>query len=107
MTVPDFVTESQQQHPITVLGAGSWGTALAIQLARAAQPTVLWGREEDQPELLAVERCNQRYLPDARHFPMTSRLNRRLRKRFEAQTIFSFVYPVLHSDKYSLKFNPT
>lgn len=58
------MTVSQQQHPITVLGAGSWGTALAIQLARAAQPTVLWGREEDEPELLAVERCNQRYLPD-------------------------------------------
>jgi glycerol-3-phosphate dehydrogenase (NAD(P)+) len=62
------VTETPRQHPITVLGAGSWGTALAIQLARAAQPTVLWGRAEDQPELLAVERCNQRYLPDAR-FP--------------------------------------
>ena len=59
------MTETQQQHPITVLGAGSWGTALAIQLARAAQPTVLWGRAEDQPELLAVERCNRRYLPDA------------------------------------------
>lgn len=62
------MTETPRQHPITVLGAGSWGTALAIQLARAAQPTVLWGRAEDQPELLAVERCNQRYLPDAR-FP--------------------------------------
>jgi len=59
------VTETQQQHPITVLGAGSWGTALAIQLARVARPTVLWGRQEDQPELLAIERCNQRYLPDA------------------------------------------
>ena len=62
------MTETPRQHPITVLGAGSWGTALAIQLARAAQPTVLWGRAEDQPELLAVERCNQRYLLDAR-FP--------------------------------------
>ena len=59
------MTETQRQHPITVLGAGSWGTALAIQLARAAQPTVLWGRAEDQPELLAIERCNRRYLPDA------------------------------------------
>jgi len=62
------VTETKQQATITVLGAGSWGTALAIQLARDARPTVLWGRAEDQPELLAAERCNQRYLPDAR-FP--------------------------------------
>ena len=59
------MTESRPQHPITVLGAGSWGTALAIQLARSARPTVLWGRAEDQPELLEAERCNQRYLPDA------------------------------------------
>ena len=58
------MTEIQKQHPITVLGAGSWGTALAIQLARGGRPTVLWGREEDQPELLAAQRCNQRYLPD-------------------------------------------
>lgn len=59
------MTEIPKQHPITVLGAGSWGTALAIQLARGGRPTVLWGREEDQPELLAARRCNQRYLPDA------------------------------------------
>lgn len=54
--------------PIAVLGAGSWGTALAIQFARAGRPTILWGRAEDQPELIARERCNRRYLPDA-EFP--------------------------------------
>lgn len=51
--------------PITVIGAGSWGTALAIQFARAGRPTVLWGRAEDEPERLARERCNVRYLPGA------------------------------------------
>ena len=55
-------------QPITILGAGSWGTALAIQFARAGRPTVLWGRAEDEPEKLAHERRNQRYLPDA-EFP--------------------------------------
>jgi glycerol-3-phosphate dehydrogenase (NAD(P)+) len=50
---------------ITVLGAGSWGTALAIQLARGDRPTCLWGRAEDEPERLAAERRNARYLPDA------------------------------------------
>ena len=49
---------------IAVLGAGSWGTALAIQLARAGQGPVLWGRAEDEPERLAAERRNQAYLPD-------------------------------------------
>lgn len=50
---------------IAVLGAGSWGTALAIQLARAGSPTALWGRDTTQLDALARDRCNRRYLPDA------------------------------------------
>ncbi len=53
---------------IVVLGAGSWGTALAIQFARSGRPTVLWGREEDDPAELARARRNERYLPGA-EFP--------------------------------------
>jgi len=52
-------------RPIVVLGAGSWGTALAIQFARGGGPTVLWGREEDEPAELARARTNARYLPGA------------------------------------------
>ncbi len=55
-------------RPIVVLGAGSWGTALAIQFARGGEPTVLWGRAEDEPEVLARVRRNERYLPGA-EFP--------------------------------------
>ncbi|MFO1377287.1 MAG: NAD(P)H-dependent glycerol-3-phosphate dehydrogenase [Steroidobacteraceae bacterium] len=54
--------------PMVVIGAGSWGTALAIQFARAGRPTILWGRSEDEPERIARERRNQRYLPGA-EFP--------------------------------------
>ncbi len=57
------MTETPSPHSIAVLGAGSWGTALAVQLARAGQSPVLWGRAEDEPELLAKRRSNQRYLP--------------------------------------------
>jgi len=49
--------------PIVVLGAGSWGTALAIQLCRAGGTVTLWGHE---PELMAdidAACCNERYLP--------------------------------------------
>jgi glycerol-3-phosphate dehydrogenase (NAD(P)+) len=35
---------AQLDAPIVVLGAGSWGTALAIQFARGGRPTRLWGR---------------------------------------------------------------
>jgi glycerol-3-phosphate dehydrogenase (NAD(P)+) len=50
---------------IAVLGAGSWGTALAIQLARAGQSTTLWGRDPEQLRAMDAARCNQRYLPGA------------------------------------------
>ncbi len=52
-------------HPIVVIGAGSWGTALAIHLARAGNHVVLWGNEAEHIQLLAESRCNQQYLPDA------------------------------------------
>ena len=55
---------------MTVVGAGSWGTALAIQLSRAGRTAHLWGR--DAAQLAAIERArrNERYLPDAA-FPAT------------------------------------
>jgi len=53
---------------ITVVGAGSWGTALAIQFARSGHRTVLWGRVEDHLDRLVEDRENQQYLPGAK-FP--------------------------------------
>jgi len=50
---------------IAVVGAGSWGTALAIQFARTGHPTLLWGRAEDDPAGLERARENARYLPGA------------------------------------------
>ena len=50
--------------PIAVLGAGSWGTALAIQLARAGRPVLLWGRGAAQLAACASARRNERYLPE-------------------------------------------
>jgi glycerol-3-phosphate dehydrogenase (NAD(P)+) len=54
--------------PIAVLGSGSWGTALAIQFARAGKPTRLWGRDPAQLKDMRATRRNRRYLPDA-EFP--------------------------------------
>ena len=53
---------------IAVLGAGSWGTALAVQFARAGRPTRLWGRDADAIADMQSRRCNRKYLPEAR-FP--------------------------------------
>jgi len=50
---------------VTVLGAGSYGTALAICLARNNTPTMLWGRDAKQLSVMADSRQNERYLPGA------------------------------------------
>lgn len=46
-----------------VVGAGSWGTALACVLCRNSHRVTLWGRDADQLAHMAKERRNQRYLP--------------------------------------------
>lgn len=46
-----------------VAGAGSWGTALAILLARNDHPVFLWDRSPQRRAVLANERANARYLP--------------------------------------------
>jgi glycerol-3-phosphate dehydrogenase (NAD(P)+) len=53
---------------IAVLGAGSWGTALAVLLARNGFQTLLWGHDAARQARLAHERENARYLPGVR-FP--------------------------------------
>ncbi|HEY6925060.1 MAG TPA: NAD(P)H-dependent glycerol-3-phosphate dehydrogenase, partial [Steroidobacteraceae bacterium] len=53
---------------ITVLGAGSWGTALAIQFARSGKATRLWGRDSAQLLAMAQSRRNARYLSEG-EFP--------------------------------------
>jgi glycerol-3-phosphate dehydrogenase (NAD(P)+) len=48
---------------ITVIGAGAWGTALAISLA-AHHRVTLWARDAGQVAAMRAERSNRRYLPD-------------------------------------------
>jgi glycerol-3-phosphate dehydrogenase (NAD(P)+) len=50
---------------VVVLGAGSWGTALAIHAARRGYPTALWTRTTEHFEAMNKEGCNARYLADA------------------------------------------
>jgi glycerol-3-phosphate dehydrogenase (NAD(P)+) len=48
---------------VAVIGAGSWGTALACALARGGE-TYLWSRDPGQVEAMASTRRNPRYLRD-------------------------------------------
>ncbi len=54
--------------PILVIGAGSWGTALAMVLSQNGERVYLWGRDSSHIAELTAQGCNKRYLPDA-NFP--------------------------------------
>lgn len=47
---------------ISVLGAGAWGTAMAIAFA-AKKPVIMWGRKQSAMEAMQAERRNDEYLP--------------------------------------------
>ncbi len=49
---------------VAVIGAGSWGSALAYLLGQKGIPVWLWGRNPEHIATIVRERCNQRYLPD-------------------------------------------
>jgi len=53
-----------QSNPIAVLGAGSFGTALAVLLAKNGNQTRLWARDSKQIAAMKETGINQRYLPD-------------------------------------------
>jgi glycerol-3-phosphate dehydrogenase (NAD(P)+) len=48
---------------VAVIGAGSWGTTLAIQIARGAGAVRLWGRDASLVSTMQATRENPRYLP--------------------------------------------
>jgi len=50
-------------NKLAVLGAGSWGTALAVHLARKGVQVTLWGHDPDEVDALYRDRENRRYLP--------------------------------------------
>jgi len=51
---------------VGVIGAGSWGTALAIMAARAGHEVVLWSRNNDVVDSINNERVNVAYLSEAK-----------------------------------------
>ncbi|MEH6811718.1 MAG: NAD(P)H-dependent glycerol-3-phosphate dehydrogenase [Motiliproteus sp.] len=59
----------QRKHVITVLGGGSFGTALANIAAENGNKVYQWMRNADQAKEMAAERENKRYLPGCQLHP--------------------------------------
>ncbi|GAA3544431.1 NAD(P)H-dependent glycerol-3-phosphate dehydrogenase [Zobellella aerophila] len=77
---------------ISVLGAGSYGTALAIALARNGHRTLLWAHRPEQVATLAGDRCNKVFLPDV-SFPDSLELEASLAKAVQASRDLLLVVP--------------
>ncbi|TDI72279.1 MAG: glycerol-3-phosphate dehydrogenase, partial [Bacteroidetes bacterium] len=57
-------TDGSPEKSITIVGAGSWGTALAVSLASKGVPVRLWARREEAARQIRDDRHNPTYLPD-------------------------------------------
>ncbi|MGQ8845189.1 NAD(P)H-dependent glycerol-3-phosphate dehydrogenase [Serratia sp. TSA_7] len=77
---------------MTVIGAGSYGTALAITLARNGHHVALWGHNPEQIQKLQRDRCNQAFLPDVA-FPDTLLLEADLARALAASRDVLVVVP--------------
>lgn len=77
---------------ITVIGAGSWGTALSLVLADNAHDVRLWTHHKEQAEQLREQRVNERYLPNV-HLPKNVSFHNDLKKALQDTSAILLVVP--------------
>lgn len=77
---------------ITILGAGAWGTALAISLSRHHR-VILWGRDSAQMAAMGESRLNRDYLPEV-PLPQALRLTHDLPSALQEAELIIAVIPV-------------
>ncbi|ORF46948.1 NAD(P)H-dependent glycerol-3-phosphate dehydrogenase [Gilliamella apicola] len=77
---------------VTVIGAGSYGTSLAILLARNGHSTLLWGHNPDKMTVLQHDRQNRQFLPDI-PFPDLLQIESNLQTAVLAAPILLIVVP--------------
>ncbi len=77
---------------ITLFGAGSWGTALAVHLAQAGRTVTPWARRAEVVEQMVSSRRNPSYLPDVR-LPSDVRVTANLDMAAEASNLWALAVP--------------
>ena len=86
-------TKRENRAPVTaIIGAGSWGTALARLLAHKGGDTRLWGHRREHIKTIIADRENKRYLPG---FPLPENLRvcSSLEESLEGATVVCLVVP--------------
>lgn len=77
---------------ISVIGAGSYGTALAVCFARNGHQTLLWGRDQQHITEMEKSRSNEKYLPGSQ-FPASLALSADLQATVQASDNILIVVP--------------
>ena len=77
---------------LAILGAGSWGTALALHLSRSGRSVALWVHDGELAERLRSDRVNARYLPD-HTLPQSVRVTHDIAEAVEGASDILLVVP--------------
>ncbi|PSQ95697.1 MAG: glycerol-3-phosphate dehydrogenase [Bacteroidetes bacterium SW_9_63_38] len=80
---------------ITLFGAGSWGTALAVHLARAGRDVTLWARRAEAVAQMRRTHTNPTYLSDVQ-IPESVAITSNLDRAAEASDFWALVTPSQH-----------
>ncbi|KJY78501.1 glycerol-3-phosphate dehydrogenase [Vibrio coralliilyticus] len=92
MTDSDIQNSYGKEIAMTVLGAGSYGTSLAISLARNGANVVIWGHDPEHMARLQSDRANHEFLPDI-DFPQSLIVESDLEKAVQASRDLLVVVP--------------
>ncbi len=79
---------------VAVIGAGSWGSAIAFVLAENGWNTYLWARRHEQVEEINTHHTNRAYLRDA-VLPTTLRATNRLEEAVEGAAMVVLAVPTV------------
>ena len=77
---------------VTVIGSGSWGTALAVMLAQNGHEVLIWSRRQDAVDELLQKRTNEKYLPGI-EIPEVIQATTDYKKAVEAAEIIILAVP--------------
>ena len=83
------------EHKIAVLGAGSWGTALAISLSGKGHSIRIWDIDKNHAEALEKDRENVKYLPGIK-FDQSMRIAETVEEAIEGVDMVLFSAPAQH-----------